>query len=66
MTTLVTPTTQETSDNIVADIEGSIEQTIPPLEKKFTRVSAQAFSQLSQPTHRDSSMTRALVASPSP
>ena len=29
-------------------------------------VSAQAFSQLSQPTHSDSSMTSTLVASPSP
>lgn len=39
---LVTPTTQEITDNIVAQLEASISQTIPLLPKSFTRVLAKA------------------------
>lgn len=41
---LTTPTTQELSDNIVAQIETSINQTIPGLPKSFIRVLAKALA----------------------
>lgn len=41
---LVTPTTQEISDNIVAQLSGSIGQSIPLLPKTFTRVLAKVIA----------------------
>ena len=41
---LTTPTTQEISDNIVAQLEASLGQTIPLLPKAFTRVLAKALA----------------------
>lgn len=39
---LAVPTTQDIADNIVAQLEGSLSQTIPLLPKAFTRVLAKA------------------------
>lgn len=41
---LVTPTTQEISDNIIAQLEASLSQTIPLLPKAFSRVLAKALA----------------------
>lgn len=41
---LTTPTTQELSDNIIAQLEASLNQTIPLLPKSFMRVLAKALS----------------------
>lgn len=41
---LTTPTTQEISDNIVAQLEASLNQTIPLLPKAFNRVLAKVLS----------------------
>lgn len=41
---LVTPTTQETSDGIVAELEAKLSQDIPLLPKAFTRVLAKALA----------------------
>lgn len=41
---LVTPTTQELSDQIVAQLEAALSQTIPLLPKSFTRVMAKAYA----------------------
>jgi uncharacterized phage protein gp47/JayE len=41
---LAVPTTQELSDNIVAQLEASLSQTIPLLPKAFTRVLAKALA----------------------
>jgi uncharacterized phage protein gp47/JayE len=44
MTTLATPTTTEIAANIVAQLEGSIAQTIPMLPRAFCRVLAKALA----------------------
>ncbi len=41
---LATPTTQELSDQIVAQLEAALSQTIPLLPKSFTRVMAKAYA----------------------
>ncbi len=41
---LVTPTTKEISDNIIAQLEASLNQTIPLLPKSFLRVLAKALA----------------------
>ena len=41
---LVTPTTKDISDNIIAQLEASLNQTIPLLPKSFTRVLAKAMA----------------------
>ena len=41
---VTTPTTQELSDNIIAQLEATLNQTIPLLPKSFTRVLAKALS----------------------
>ena len=41
---LLVPTTQEVSDNTIAEIELAISQTIPLLPKGFTRVLAKVFA----------------------
>ena len=41
---LVTPTTKDISDNIIAQMEASLNQTIPLLPKSFTRVLAKAMA----------------------
>lgn len=41
---LVTPTTQEIADNIVATLEASLSQNVPLLPKAFTRVLAKALA----------------------
>jgi uncharacterized phage protein gp47/JayE len=41
---LSTPTTKEISDNIIAQLEASLNQTIPLLPKSFTRVLAKALA----------------------
>lgn len=41
---LAVPSTQQIADNIVSQIEGSIQQTIPLLPKAFTRVLAKALA----------------------
>lgn len=41
---LVTPTTKEISDNIIAQLETSLSQSIPLLPKSFTRVLAKALA----------------------
>ena len=41
---LVTPTTQELSEQIIAQLEAALSQTIPLLPKSFTRVMAKAYA----------------------
>lgn len=44
MTSLTTPTTKEINDNIIAQLEAAINQTIPLLPKAFNRVLARTMS----------------------
>jgi len=41
---LVTPTTKELSDNIIAQLEATLNQTIPLLPRAFNRVLAKALA----------------------